>query len=167
MSIEQKYKPKEIDHKLELLEKYKHDVKNTAAWLLKAFDENWTSASYAAQLKAEEKRKELLRSQEEQRRKERLLTDLALQHDAFKFAKAQGIYAGLPEKFKIMIDNQFKPWLEEKYKKAGQFKLSEDFYRNIFLAQELLDAQDLDFIHWAAIQGHMLESHGKQYRFKE
>ncbi|MBA3537848.1 MAG: hypothetical protein H0T84_14770 [Tatlockia sp.] len=135
--------------------------------MLKAFDENWTSASYAAQLKAEERRKELLRKQEEQRRRGRLLTDLALQHGAFKFAKAHSIYAGLPEKFKIMLDNQFKPWLEEKYKKAGQFKLKEEFYRNIFLAQELLDTQDLNFIQWTAIQGHILEPHGKQYRFKE
>ncbi len=143
-----KYSADKIKHKIELLKQNKQAIKNVAAWLIKALDQDWDVQTYNQELKEQKLKAERARQQKEKEAQDKKLQLLKKEHEQFVAAKIDQTYKALPAKLAKLYDTQFDIWADEQKAKTSGFAMPDEIYRIKFFQDLFLEEDEQDFDKW-------------------
>jgi hypothetical protein len=142
-----------IKQKLDLLQQQstKKKISNTAGWLVKALNEDWTHAKQQEKIEKKKAKEEELKKEAEKQKKQEQLNKLKERYQIYKENKAAQLYKALSVQEKAAIDAKFNIWFEHHTNLIG-INLPQDILRVGFLVQNPLSFQDNDFQSWLATE---------------
>jgi hypothetical protein len=151
--IKDRYQEDKIKHKLELLKHSKQAIKNVAAWLIKALEEDWSTVEYDKQVELQKIKQEAEKKRELKRVQEKYIELLKQEYTAYKKAKAYELFNQSPEPVQNYINQEFELWLRT----YGTGPLSKDDCKAAFIVDKLLNKQEYNFESWRAEQEKLVE----------
>jgi hypothetical protein len=143
-----RYPEDKINHKLELLKQSTQAIKNVAAWLLKALEEDWSTIEYDKQVEAQKIKQEVEKKNALKEAQEKYLALLKQEHAAYKKAKAYEVFNQSHKSVQEYINQEFELWLRT----YGTGPLSKEECKASFIVDKLLNKQEYNFEIWKAEQ---------------
>jgi hypothetical protein len=157
----QEYTPEKIKHKIALLQNNRHTIQSPAAWLVKALENNWDTATQST---SNRKRQSQAQEQpaiqaissvtltQQKTKTEVTSEELQRRHTEYLENKVQELYKQLPPKLIKIYDAQYLEWVKDKKQSPFSKYIPEHAYKTEFLKEMLLEEHDLDFNLWAKEQ---------------
>jgi hypothetical protein len=147
------YPEDKIKHKLELLKHSKQAIKNVAAWLIKALEEDWSTVQYDKHMETQKLKLIADKKRELKEAHEKYLELLKQEYAAYKKAKAYELFKQFPPVVQDYINQEFELWLRT----YGTGPLSKEECKAAFMADKLLNKQEYSFDSWRAEQEKLVE----------